>query len=192
MLTLPPLLCSCNIKTGPVVRKPVFGVSVKSSFKPFSSATETSSNIEISPVASLHILLSYKRISKALIRLRECAGSSAPVQFANPRRQVFSRRGSSSFIHHSTRIGYLRSVLSACSKKKSVPTPYRLPHPTPRKSKVAIGCLRNTGTSPLARERSLQPSVNTLMTEKNVRIDPLAPNISDGIIWIGEYCFLLE
>ena len=34
-----------------------------------------------------------KRITKALIRLRGCAGWSAPVLFANPRRQVFSRRG---------------------------------------------------------------------------------------------------
>ena len=33
------------------------------------------------------------RISKALIRLRGCAGWSAPVLFANPQRQVFSRRG---------------------------------------------------------------------------------------------------
>ena len=34
-----------------------------------------------------------KRITKALIRLRGCAGWSAPVLFANPRRQVFSRCG---------------------------------------------------------------------------------------------------
>ena len=49
--------------------------------------------IEISPVASLQIILSKTRIIKALIRLRGCAGWSAPVLFANPRRQVFSRRG---------------------------------------------------------------------------------------------------
>ena len=34
-----------------------------------------------------------KRITKALIRLRRCADWPAPVLFANPRRQVFSRRG---------------------------------------------------------------------------------------------------
>ena len=34
-----------------------------------------------------------KRITKALNRLRRCAGWSAPVLVANPRRQVFSRRG---------------------------------------------------------------------------------------------------
>ena len=39
------------------------------------------------------MILSKKRITKALIRLRGCAGWSAPVLFANPRRQVFSRRG---------------------------------------------------------------------------------------------------
>ena len=44
--------------------------------------------IEISPVASLNMVLSKKRITKALIRLRGCAGWSAPVLFAKPRRQV--------------------------------------------------------------------------------------------------------
>ena len=39
------------------------------------------------------MILFIKRITKALIRLRGCAGWSAPVLFANPRRQVFSRRG---------------------------------------------------------------------------------------------------
>ena len=34
-----------------------------------------------------------KRITKALIRLRGCAGWSAPVLFANTQRQVFWRRG---------------------------------------------------------------------------------------------------
>ena len=39
------------------------------------------------------MLLVKKRTTKALIRLRECAGWSAPVLFANPRGQVFWRRG---------------------------------------------------------------------------------------------------
>ena len=38
-------------------------------------------------------ILSNKRITKALIRLRGCAGWSAPWLFANHRRQVFSGRG---------------------------------------------------------------------------------------------------
>ena len=78
---------------GRVVTKPVFGVPDKARLKPVSSATETSWKIEISPVASLHMILSIKRITKALIRLRGCAGWSEPVLLANPRRQVFSRRG---------------------------------------------------------------------------------------------------
>ena len=42
---------------------------------------------------SLDIIFFKKRIIKALIRLRGCPGWSAPLLFANPRRQVFSRRG---------------------------------------------------------------------------------------------------
>ena len=76
-----------------VARKPSFVVSDKASFKPASSATETSWKIEISSVARLHMILSEKRITKALIRLCGCAGWSATVLFANPRRQVFSHRG---------------------------------------------------------------------------------------------------
>ena len=45
--------------------KPVFGVAEKVRFKPAGSATE----IEISLVACLGIILSNKRITKALIRL---------------------------------------------------------------------------------------------------------------------------
>ena len=65
----------------------------KECFKPVSSAKETSLKIEISPAASLHMILSKKQKKKALIRLRGCAGWSAPVLFTNPRRQGFSRRG---------------------------------------------------------------------------------------------------
>ena len=39
------------------------------------------------------MVLSKKRITKAMIRLHGCTGWSAPVLFANPRRQVFSRLG---------------------------------------------------------------------------------------------------
>ena len=62
-------------------------------FKPACSATETRWKIEISLVTSVDMMLSNKRITKALIRLRGCAGWSAPLLFANLRRQVFSRRG---------------------------------------------------------------------------------------------------
>ena len=82
---------------GLVVRKPVFGISNKASFKPVSSATETSYKIEILPVTRINMALSKKQITKMLIRLRGWAGWSAPVLFSNPRRQVFSRRGPCDF-----------------------------------------------------------------------------------------------
>ena len=47
----------------------------------------------ISPVASLHMILSKMRITKALIRLCGCAGWSAPVLLSKPWRHVFSRQG---------------------------------------------------------------------------------------------------
>ena len=50
------------------------GFPKKASFKSVSSATETSQKIEISPVASLHMILYIKRITKALIRLCGCTG----------------------------------------------------------------------------------------------------------------------
>ena len=44
-------------------------------------------------VAGTDMIHSNKRITKALIRLRGCAGWSAHLLFTNLRRQVFSRRG---------------------------------------------------------------------------------------------------
>ena len=79
---------------GLVVRKTVFGGGGggggfdKECFKPVSSAKETSLKIEISPAASLHMILSKKQNKKALIRLRGCAGWSAPVLFTNPEDRV--------------------------------------------------------------------------------------------------------
>ena len=75
---------------GLVATKHVFGVSDKARLKPVSSATETSYKTEILLAASLNMVLSKMRITKALIRLRECAVWSAPVLFANPWKQVFS------------------------------------------------------------------------------------------------------
>ena len=67
-------------------RKTVFGVSDKARLKPVSSA-------EISLAASLGMILSKKRITKVLVRLRECAGWSAPLLFENLQRLVFSCLG---------------------------------------------------------------------------------------------------
>ena len=63
------------------VRKPVFWGSAKVRLKPVSSATDNSYEIEISLGASLDMVLSKKRTAKVLIRLRRCAGWSAPLLF---------------------------------------------------------------------------------------------------------------
>ena len=64
--------------------KPVFGVFDKSRIKPVSSAKDTSYKIEILHVASIYMILSKKRIlTKGLISLRECAGWSGHLLFAN-------------------------------------------------------------------------------------------------------------
>ena len=54
------------------------GVSYKGILKSVSSTTETSWKTEISPVASLRMILFKKRITKALIRLRGCTGRAYP------------------------------------------------------------------------------------------------------------------
>ena len=63
----------------------------QSILKLVSLATETSKKKEIALVASVDMVISKKRITKALIRLRKCAGLSAPLLFRDLRRQVFSR-----------------------------------------------------------------------------------------------------
>ena len=75
-------------------RKPVFGVCDQVRFKPACSATDTSQSLEISAIASRGIILSRQRTTKALIRLRGCAGWSAPLLFAYCIRQIFSWRAS--------------------------------------------------------------------------------------------------
>ena len=72
------------------MKEPVLGVSNKARPKSVSSATETSKKIEVSPVASLVMIPSKKRITKALISLCGCAGLSVPLFFANPE-DTFSR-----------------------------------------------------------------------------------------------------
>ena len=69
-----------------------FRVSDKVRFKLACSATETSYKIENLLEESLYMILSKLQITKALIRLGECTGWSAPLLFTNHRRQVFSCR----------------------------------------------------------------------------------------------------
>ena len=66
-------------------RKPVFRVSSKERFKPVCSATEASKKIRISLAASLFYNIFQSENTKALITLREYAGWSAPLLFANPK-----------------------------------------------------------------------------------------------------------
>ena len=86
MSTIPPM--KSRYVLGCDARKPVFRVPDKVNFKPACSATETSYKIKILLVASLNMILSNKRITKALIRLRGCAGWSAPLLFPYPQRQI--------------------------------------------------------------------------------------------------------
>ena len=65
----------------PITRKPVFGVCDQVRHKPACPATEASQSLEILDIASIDIILSKQRKTKALIRLRGCAGWSAPVLF---------------------------------------------------------------------------------------------------------------
>ena len=78
--------------------KPVFRVSNKARLKLATSATETRWKTENLLVSSLDMILSKKRITKALIRLRECAGWSAPLLFANTEDR-FSHVEAHIFVH---------------------------------------------------------------------------------------------
>ena len=78
---------------GLVATKPVFGISDKARLKLVSLATETSWKIEILLKASWDMILSSEQITKALVSLRGWAGWSAPLLFANPKRQVLPWRG---------------------------------------------------------------------------------------------------
>ena len=64
------------------MRKPVFGAFDLLRLKPACSATETSLSLENSAIANRGIILSRQRTRKALIRLRRCAGWSAPLLYA--------------------------------------------------------------------------------------------------------------
>ena len=63
-------------------RKPVFGVCDQVRLKPTCTATETSWRLETLDIEIRGIILSKQWITKALIRLRGCAGWSAPLLFA--------------------------------------------------------------------------------------------------------------
>ena len=74
-------VCCTMCYLRPVMRKPVFEVFNQVRLKPAYSATETSKSLEILDLASIGIILSKQRTTKALIRLCGCAGWSAPLLF---------------------------------------------------------------------------------------------------------------
>ena len=65
-----------------ITRKLVFGVCDQVRLKPACQATEARWRLEISDIETRGIILSRQRTTKALIRLRGCAGWSAPLLFA--------------------------------------------------------------------------------------------------------------
>ena len=70
------------------------GVSDQARHKPACTATEASWSLEISTIESRDIILYKQRTTKALIRLRECAGWSAPFLCAYDIRHIFWWLGS--------------------------------------------------------------------------------------------------
>ena len=76
-----------------IMRNLSSGLPSKRDSNQSSQLQRLSRNNKISPVASLHMKLSKRRITMALIRLRGCAGWSAPVLFTTLRRQGFLQRG---------------------------------------------------------------------------------------------------
>ena len=65
-----------------LTRKPVFGVYNQVRHKPAYAATDARWRLEIWDIETRGIILSRQRTTKALVRLRGCAGRSAPLLFA--------------------------------------------------------------------------------------------------------------
>ena len=94
-------------------KKPVFGAWDSNQPDQLQKLTE------ISLVASLDMILSYKRITQALIRLRRCAGWSAPLLFVTSQRQVFSRRSPDNKEHFYAELFCLFGSIKAIGSSKS-------------------------------------------------------------------------
>ena len=73
---------SATYNMSPVTRKPVFRVFDQVRLKLACSAIGTSLRVEILHIKTTDIILSKQWTTKALIRLREWAGSSVPLLFA--------------------------------------------------------------------------------------------------------------
>ena len=70
------------------------GVSNQARHKAACAATDASYSLEISAIESRDIILPKQRTTKALTRLRGCAGWSVPLLFAYDIRHIFSWPGS--------------------------------------------------------------------------------------------------
>ena len=93
---LTPKVCiNCNVlllyHMDLIARNSVFKGSKTVIHKPDCADPKTSWIIAMRLVVRLDMILSSKQITKVLIRLRRCAGWSAPLLFANHRGQIFQR-----------------------------------------------------------------------------------------------------
>ena len=71
-----------HIRKSLVMTKPVFGVCDQVRHKPACAAIEARKRLKNSDMETRSIILSRQRTTKALVRLRGCAGWSAPLLFA--------------------------------------------------------------------------------------------------------------
>ena len=83
-----------SMKWATTWQKVSLGVSDQARHKPACTATEASQSLEISAIESRDIILFKQQTTKALIRLHECTGWSAPLLVAYDIRHIFSWPGS--------------------------------------------------------------------------------------------------
>ena len=108
------------------------GVSYQARHKPVCAATEASCSLEILAIESRDILLSQQRTTKALIRLRGCAGWSAPLLFAYEIRYIFSWPGSFGSCT------FLQSFYFKFCMSRLMPKPTKW-HVRPAKTQISLG-----------------------------------------------------
>ena len=104
--------------------------------------------------------LSKKRMTKALIRLRGCAGWSAPVLFENPQRQVFSRRG---------------PIIKTCKNNVTVADSESLGRSLTRKM-ASVGRARSYSTSINSRIRVVSQQRSTQRRTKALNVSQQGSN----------------
>ena len=133
------------------------------------------------------MLLSKKRTTKALIRLRGCAGWSAPVLFLNPRRHVFSRRGPNNF-----KMNAMADYGTTCRYSTNSSYCHDISHQTSVQSNIPLGerfCLKNlrllTSLTSEWNKFSILESLCCLDTYHKVSVQSIIK------LWIG-YCLRIS